>query len=671
MRSNHNKFQSLKFNQPSSPPSYDSRVITKKFKSYRGKTASHSAHLRLKSMPKTLTAARQREKLKRRNLLKSAKPQIRVTQPQTPGSQTSLEQAPSITLNNSNLKSMKSIRKSQVSNSKNTTRSKSTRSIMVSHQSLEEKDNQLTAPHNPYSKPKSKRDLSQKRKAPNQKSQGKIIQFNNPSSFDAKSACQLTKFWSNLLPIRKIDKHSASLTYKESDFKIKRNNALKSGLGYSWFKAKNKKTGKRVMIKVYQKSQIDQNSLKKCVETEILVHENLKQSRNILSMVATFESQTELFIVYQNFAGFVDLNSLARTDLEQKCILSQVLLGLMEINSYGYSVGYIDTNNLVKINNFDYRIFDLNYLTQHQKYIKNIQIRNEIGIKPPELALGRVFSRSDVWSFGIFMLMIFQKSRNLDTSKAKLLRNSRKEIMNLLRHKQEKRKITDLLYTMLREELDERTNFVEIIKYPYFSEFLKHNKDLYSRVYPKFEEALRKGIENLTHLEYERIDLNNNFINSRSKSVRTRPQNQQPANVSNRRFVNPPNSQSYRQRATSNRLSGSKFTTSKNLSSNSSSVENSNNFTSSSSKKGLQSTRLQGKFLRRDVNSNDNCYPSIVEETYDIVSKTKEMLDSQKRNKSQRFLRGAPPKRRNFETKEKKGFFGKFLGLLGCYEEKR
>jgi serine/threonine protein kinase len=210
---------------------------------------------------------------------------------------------------------------------------------------------------------------------------------------------------------------------------IKRSNIIKSGLGYSFFKAKNRVTGKRLMAKVYNKKAIQDLRLKKVIEQEILVHENLKQSKNILTMTSSFESETELFIMYQNFQGFVDLKQNARNDFEQKCIFSQVVIGLMEINSFGYSVGYFDTNNLVKIGEYDYRLFDLNYLTKHRRQIKNARISQELGVKAPEIdSTGKSFRKTDVWSLGIFMLMIFQRNRILNISRRRLMQNSLREI---------------------------------------------------------------------------------------------------------------------------------------------------------------------------------------------------------------------------------------------------
>lgn len=48
---------------------------------------------------------------------------------------------------------------------------------------------------------------------------------------------------------------------------------------------------------------------------------------------------------------------------------------------------------------------------------------------------------------------------------------------------------------MLKEELDERATFVEVIKNPYFSDFIKSNPGLLTRVYPEFEGALKKAVK--------------------------------------------------------------------------------------------------------------------------------------------------------------------------------
>jgi hypothetical protein len=180
-------------------------------------------------------------------------------------------------------------------------------------------------------------------------------------------------------------------------------------------------------------------------------------------MLATFESKTELFIIYENFQGFVNLKEHTRTEFQQKCILSQVLIGLMEINSYGYSACYFDTNNLVEIGEFNYRLFDLNYLTKHGKGIRNVKISQELKIKAPEIdASSRAFRCTDVWGLGMFMLMIFQKKRMLNVSVRRLKQNFKREIQPLLQHKICKESISQLLLLMLREEYDSRIDLVAV-----------------------------------------------------------------------------------------------------------------------------------------------------------------------------------------------------------------
>jgi len=41
--------------------------------------------------------------------------------------------------------------------------------------------------------------------------------------------------------------------------------------------------------------------LLKSVEIEILVHENLKHSQNLLKMIGTLETKTELFLIFESF----------------------------------------------------------------------------------------------------------------------------------------------------------------------------------------------------------------------------------------------------------------------------------------------------------------------------------------------------------------------------------
>lgn len=52
----------------------------------------------------------------------------------------------------------------------------------------------------------------------------------------------------------------------------------------------------------------------KSVETEILVHENLKHSQNLLKMVGTLETKTELFLIFENFKSLVPASKIHHSE---------------------------------------------------------------------------------------------------------------------------------------------------------------------------------------------------------------------------------------------------------------------------------------------------------------------------------------------------------------------
>jgi serine/threonine protein kinase len=90
--------------------------------------------------------------------------------------------------------------------------------------------------------------------------------------------------------------------------------------------------------------------------------------------------------------------------------------------------------------------------------------------------------------------MVIQKSRNLKISKRRLLKNPRVEIAPLLQHKVHKERISELISLMLQEEFDERISLVDVIKHPYFHDFIKEYKEICDRVYPKLANLVKQSL---------------------------------------------------------------------------------------------------------------------------------------------------------------------------------
>ena len=105
------------------------------------------------------------------------------------------------------------------------------------------------------------------------------------------------------------------------------------------------------------------------------------------------------------------------------------MLALAEINSLGFSCGYLDWNNFAKFGNLEYRLFDLNFLTQHFKNINNTLIKLEKGPLAPEITRSSsVVPKTDVWYLGHLLLSIFDSRNRSSVDLASLKTNPIKEL---------------------------------------------------------------------------------------------------------------------------------------------------------------------------------------------------------------------------------------------------
>lgn len=106
-----------------------------------------------------------------------------------------------------------------------------------------------------------------------------------------------------------------------------------------------------------------------------------------------------------------------------------MLLAIAEINSLGFSCGYLDESNIVKVGQCEYRLFDLVYLTGHFKGISNVSIKGEKGPLAPEIQTsGQVYPKTDVWNLGHLLLKIYDTTGRSQLSMQKLRSNPQKEL---------------------------------------------------------------------------------------------------------------------------------------------------------------------------------------------------------------------------------------------------
>ena len=177
----------------------------------------------------------------------------------------------------------------------------------------------------------------------------------------------------HLFPLRKIQKLSPNpdlfgneKTYYE--YSISRNLVFYKNDQFSVVKGKHKKTKSLKIVKVYDKEGLNNEDLVASVKREILLHQNLKNSKCILKLERTFETQTSIYFIYEG-------GQLVGKDVDKafegnhkiaKNALCQVMIGLGEVNSYGFSLISFNWNNVVLTADGDFKIFNFWNLRPHK-----------------------------------------------------------------------------------------------------------------------------------------------------------------------------------------------------------------------------------------------------------------------------------------------------------------
>ena len=238
---------------------------------------------------------------------------------------------------------------------------------------------------------------------------------------------------------------------------------------------------------------IHQLGLLKSVETEILVHENLKHSKNILKMLGTLESKSELFIIFESFISAAPNNEARYSEQGQRLLVTQVMLALAEINSLGFSCGYFDWSNVVKLGELEYRLFDFNYMTAHFKAITNASIRAEKGTLAPEINdLAKAFPKTDVWSLGHILLQAYDERNRSSVNLPKLRADPIKELESFFGKNEHDGSLLRLISLMLNPDHKQRCDYLVGFQLDHFKSTARAHPHLYQNCLPKLASFIGK-----------------------------------------------------------------------------------------------------------------------------------------------------------------------------------
>lgn len=213
--------------------------------------------------------------------------------------------------------------------------------------------------------------------------------------------------------LSKINKSSYALNQREIDrYKIDTSRHLKIGNCYRIHKAYDTKRKQQKIAKIFDLKKAKDNNLENQIETEIRLLTGLKSSKVILKLEKIFVKNNKKMLIFEFFGSVFNFKPDVKIRRDKVAILSQILLALLEINSYGYCVLAFNEccilateSNMCKIFNFDF-ICRFDSKVQNKKKLLEHYPMPEIQYK--------IRSTSQTWSFGILMLRIFFETENLD-----------------------------------------------------------------------------------------------------------------------------------------------------------------------------------------------------------------------------------------------------------------
>lgn len=122
---------------------------------------------------------------------------------------------------------------------------------------------------------------------------------------------------------------------------------------YTLLQAKKKISRIPKIAKIYNKEKIKSSKLlSQLIKTEIEVYQSLKSSNYVLQLEDVFETKRSIYLIFEYCEILSIPKSRLKLSFNKKVIknaLLSSLMGLIEVNSLGYSVGYLDASMVVRV----------------------------------------------------------------------------------------------------------------------------------------------------------------------------------------------------------------------------------------------------------------------------------------------------------------------------------
>lgn len=167
-------------------------------------------------------------------------------------------------------------------------------------------------------------------------------------------------------------------------------------------KAREKRTGTRRIAKIYSRDAYWKNL--ESLKLEGMILKNLKGSQSILKLIEILEHGKKVVLIYENAIPVKFLRK-SQSNLEAKLMCISALIGICEVNSFGYSLIDFNIGNIFQTETGDYKIGSLSHLTRIGGEISKGVLTSETSkyICPFVKESLNVNKSGDSYSFGIFL----------------------------------------------------------------------------------------------------------------------------------------------------------------------------------------------------------------------------------------------------------------------------
>ena len=303
-----------------------------------------------------------------------------------------------------------------------------------------------------------------------------------------------------------------------SDFELNRAHYIFIGNCYTINRAKNVKTGINRTAKIFDKHLIQKQGIKSQIEQEIALYWTLRKSRTVLNLIGMWNTSHELVLIFESF-GAPFRSTKAITRQEKFHILSQVLTGLLEIDSYDFSVVGFTKSSVVSISGNDVKLFDFQYLTK-----LGTKCTNTVGLEeafpPPEVQNSALTAKSNTWAFGALFLNLMIGRDNFARIDPKLLYMcGRSYLSSFLDNFRAVRFYRDLILSMLDTDVKGRVEVFSLFNEdPFYTKYI-------SEVDLKLEmpKQLRRCIDSAVRRLRQKRESNSLGMSVMEFSVASRP----------------------------------------------------------------------------------------------------------------------------------------------------